>query len=102
MKVGTTYAIRGVFYLNTKFGDSGIAKLKAEETLKVVRVYLPKWIKQNFKLTGKLNKKIVHEKLRYEGFEFKGKTKIYRYKYTFEKIKPTYWYWWNWKHRIID
>lgn len=44
---------------------------------------------QDIELTKKLNKKkIFHEKSRYYGFEFKGKTKIYRYKYMFEKIKP--------------
>ena len=31
LKVGHTYAVRDVFYLSTKYGESGIARLKDEE-----------------------------------------------------------------------
>ena len=86
LKIGSSYTLRDVFYFNTKYGESGIAKLKDEETYETVRIYLPKSIKQDIKLTRKINKnKIVHEKLKYEGFEFKGEVKVYKYKYTFEK-----------------
>ena len=62
-----------MFYFNTKYGESGIAELKDEETYKTVRIYLPKSIKQDIKLTRKRNKnKIVNEKIKYEGFEIKG------------------------------
>ena len=74
-------------YFNTKYGESGIARLKDEETYETVRIYLPKSIKQDIKLTRKINKnQIVHEKLKYEGFEFKGEVKVYKYIYTFEKL----------------
>ena len=64
-----------------KYGESGIARLKDEETYETVRTYLPKSIKQDIELARKMNKnKIVHEKLKYEGFEFKGKVKVYKYK----------------------
>ena len=87
LKIGSSYTLRDVFYFNIKYGESGIARLKDEETYETVRIYLPKSIKQDIKLTRKINKnKIVHEKLNYEGFEFKGKVKVYKYKYTFEKL----------------
>ena len=86
LKTSHTYAVRVVFYFNTKYGESGIAELKDEETSKTVRIYLPKSIKQDIKLTRKRNKsKIVNEKIKYEGVEIKGKVKVYRYKYTFDK-----------------
>ena len=44
LKIGHTYVVRDVFYFNTKYGESGIARLKDEET---VRIYLPKSIKQD-------------------------------------------------------
>ena len=76
-----------MYYFNTKYGESGIARLKDEETMETVRIYLPKSIKQDIKLTRKINKnKIIHEKLKYEGFEFKGEVKVYKYKDTFEKL----------------
>ena len=87
LKIGSLYALRDVFYFDTKYGESGIARLKDEETYETVRIYLPKSIKQDIKLTRKINKdKIVHEKLKHEGFEFKGEVKVYKYKYTFEKL----------------
>ena len=74
LKIGHTYAVRDVFYFNTKYGESGIARLKDEETNEAVRIYLPKSIKQDIKLNRKINKKkIVHEKLKYDGFEYSGK-----------------------------
>ena len=86
-KIGSSYTLRDVFYFNTKYGESGIARLKDEETMETVRIYLPKSIKQDNKLTRKINKsKIFHEKLKYEGFKFSGAVKIYKYKYTFEKL----------------
>ena len=86
-KIGSSYTLRDVFYFDTKYGESGIAKLKDEEAMETVRIYLPKSIKQDIKLARKINKKnIVHEKLKYEGFEFKGEDKIYKYKYTFGKL----------------
>ena len=55
--------------------------------METVRIYLPKSIKEDIKLTRKICKnKIVHEKLKYEGFEFKGEVKVYKYRYTFEKL----------------
>ena len=30
--------------------------------------------------------KIVHEKIKYDGFEYSDKVKVYKYKYTFEKF----------------
>ena len=76
-----------MFYFTTKYGESGIAKLKDEETMETVKIYLPKSIKQDIKLARKTYKnKIVHEKLKYEGFEFKGEVKMYKYKYTLEKL----------------
>ena len=69
LKVGHTYAVRDVFYFNTKYGESGIARLKDEETNETVRIYLPKSIKQDIKLTRKINKNIYHEKMEYNGFK---------------------------------
>ena len=87
LKIGSSYTIRDVFYFKTKYGESGIAKLKYEETMETVRIYLPKSIKQDIKLARKINKKkIMHEKLKYEGFGFKGEVKIQKYKYTFEEL----------------
>ena len=63
LKIGRTYAVRAVFYFNTKYGESGIARLKDEETNETVRIYLPKSIKQDIKLNRKINKNnITHEK----------------------------------------
>ena len=75
-----------MFYFNTKYGESGIARLKDEETNETVRIYLPKSIKEDIKLNRKINKKITHEKIEYNGFENSGKVKVYEYKYTFEKL----------------
>ena len=87
LKIGSSYTLRDVFYFNTKYGESSIARLKDEETYETVRIYLPKSIKQDTKLTRKIIKnKIVHEKLKHEGFEFKGEVTVYKYKYTFEKL----------------
>ena len=63
LKIGSSYALRDVFYFNTKYGESGIAGLKDEETYETVSIYLPKSIKQDIRLIRKINKnKIVHEK----------------------------------------
>ena len=87
LKISHTYAVRDMFYFNTKYGESGIARLKDEETLETVRIYLPKSIKQDIKLNRKMNKnKIVQEKMEYDSFEYSGKVKVYKYKYTFEKL----------------
>ena len=87
LKIGHTYVVGDVFYFNTKYGESGIARLKDEETYETVRIYLPKSIKQDIKLNRKINKnKITHEKIKYNGFENSGKVKVYKYKYTFEKL----------------
>ena len=68
-----------MFYFDTKYGESGIAELKDEETKETVRIYLPKSIKQDIKLNRKRNKSKVHnEKIKYEGFEIKGKVKVYK------------------------
>ena len=76
-----------MFYFNTKYGESGIARLKDEETYETVRIYLPKSIKQDIKLNRKINKNnITNEKIKYNGFENSGKVKVYTYKYTFEKL----------------
>ena len=86
LKVGHTYIIKDVFYFDTKYGESGIAELKDEETKETVRIYLPKSLKQDIKLTRKRNKnKVDNEKIKYEGFESKCKAKVYQYKYTFDK-----------------
>ena len=50
LKIGSSYTIRDVLYFDTKYGESGIAKLKDEETMEKVRIYLPKSIKQDIKL----------------------------------------------------
>ena len=85
LKVGHTYAVRDVFYLNTKYGECGIARLKDDETKEAVSIYLPKSIKQDIKLTRKMNKdNITHEKIGYNWFEYSGKVKVYKYKYTFK------------------
>ena len=87
LKIGSSYALRDVFYLNIEYGESGIARLKDVETMETVRIYIPKSIEQDIKLTRKINKhKTVHEKLKYEGFGFKGEVKVYIYKHTFEKL----------------
>ena len=87
LKIGYSYTLRDVFYFNTKYGESGIARLKDEEKMETVRIYLPKSTKQDIKLARKINRKnILHEKLKYEGFEFKGEVKVYRYVYTFDKL----------------
>ena len=36
LKIGSSYTIRDVFYLNTKYGESGSVKLKDEETMETV------------------------------------------------------------------
>ena len=80
-KIGHTYAVRDMFYFNTKYGESGIARLKDEETNETVRIYLSKLIKQDIKLNRKMNKsKIFHERIRYDGLEYSGKVKVYKYK----------------------
>ena len=83
LKVGHTYAVRDVFYFDTKYGESGIARLKDDETKEKVRIYLPKSLKQDIKLSRKINKKIYHEKIEYNGFATTdNKVKVYQYKYT--------------------
>ena len=85
LKVGHTYVVRDVFYFDTKYGESGIARLKDDETKETVRINLPKSLKQDIKLTRKINKKIYHEKIEYNGFTTKDKKlKVYQYKYTFD------------------
>ena len=61
LKVGHTYAVRDGFYFDTKYGESGIARLKDDETKETVSIYLPKSIKQDIKLTRKISNKICHE-----------------------------------------
>ena len=53
LKISHTYAVRDVFYFNTKYVESGIARLKDEETMETVRIYLSKSIKQDIKLNRK-------------------------------------------------
>ena len=85
LKVGHTYAVRDVFYFDTKYGESGIARLKDDETKETVRIYLAKSLKQDIKLTRKINKKIYHEKIEYNGFTTTDKkVKVYQYKYTYD------------------
>ena len=85
LKVGHTYAVRDVFYFDTKYGESGIARLKDDETNETVRTYLRKSIKQDIKLTRKINKKIYHEKIEYKGFTTTDtKVKVYQCKYTYD------------------
>ena len=85
LKVGHTYAVRDVFYFDTKYGESGIAGLKDDETKETVRIYLPKSLKQNIKLTRKINKRIYHEKIEYNWFTTTdNKVKVYQYKYTYD------------------
>ena len=84
LKVGHTYAVRDVFYFNTKYGETSIARLKNEETKETVSIYLPKSIKQDIKLTRKINKNIYHEKIEYNGFKNTDKVRVYQYKYTFD------------------
>ena len=85
LKVGHTYTVRDVFYFDTKYGESGIARLKDDETNETVSIYLPKSLKQDIKLTRKVNKKIYHEKIEYNGFKTTdNKVKVYQYKYTYD------------------
>ena len=87
LKISHTYIVRDVFYFNTKYGERGIAEFKDEETKETVGIYLPRSIKQDIKLNRKRNKnKVDNEKIKYEGFEIKGKVKVYKCKYTFEKL----------------
>ena len=86
LKVGHTYAVRDVFYFGTKYGESGIARLKDDETNETVRIYLPKSLKQDIKLTRKVNKEIYHEKIESNGLKTTdNKVKVYQYKYTYDK-----------------
>ena len=62
LKVGHTYAVRDVFYFNTKYGESGIARLKDEETKETVSIYLPKSIKQDIKLSRKKTRIFIMKK----------------------------------------
>ena len=86
LKVCHTSAVRDVFYFGTKYGESGIARLKDNETKETVSIYLPKSLKQDIKLTRKIDKNICHEKIEYNGFTTTdNKVKVYQYKYTFDK-----------------
>ena len=62
LKVGHNYAVRDVFYFDTKYGESGIARLKDDETNETVSIYLPKSLKQDIKLTKEVNKKFFLKK----------------------------------------
>ena len=84
LKVGHAYAVRDLFYFKKKFCESGIARLKDDETKETVSIYLPKSLKQDIKLTRKINKNIYHEKIEYNGFKNTDKVKVYQYKYTFD------------------
>ena len=44
LKINSSYTLRDVFCFNTKYGESGIARLKDEETMETVRTFLPKSI----------------------------------------------------------
>ena len=86
LKVGHTYAVRDAFYFGTKYGESGIARRKNDETNETVSIYLPKSLKHDIKLTRKVNKKICHEKIEYNGLKTTdNKVKVYQYKYTYDK-----------------
>ena len=41
-KVGSTYTTRDVFYFDINFGEGGIANVKDDEILEVLRIYFPK------------------------------------------------------------
>ena len=41
-KISSSYTLRDVFCFNTKYGESGIARLKDEETMETVRTFLQK------------------------------------------------------------
>ena len=85
LTVGHTYTIRDAFYFKTKYGESGIARLKDDETKETVSIYLPKSLKQDIKLTRKIHTKICNEKIEYNGFTTTdNKVKVYQYKYTFD------------------
>ena len=62
LELGHTYTVRDVFYFGTKYGDSGIARLKDDETKETVSIYLPKSLKQDIKLTRKIKKKSIMKK----------------------------------------
>ena len=52
----------------------------------LVYIYLPKSLKQDIKLTRKVDKKICQENLEYNGFKTTdNKVKVYQYKYTYDK-----------------
>ena len=85
LEVGHNYALRDVFYFSTKSGESGIARLKDDETNETVSIYLPKSHKQDIKLTRKVNKKVYREKIEYNVLKTTDyKVKVYQYKYTYD------------------
>ena len=59
-----------------------------KKTKETISIYLPKSIKQDIKLTRKINKNIYHEKIEYNGFKNTDKVRVYQYKYTYV-IKST-------------
>ena len=76
-----TYLIKEIIYFNTKYGESASAKLKDEETLETVFVYLPKSIMRDIKVHRKLNKNYYNEKLTFNGIKYQDEFKKYQYKY---------------------
>ena len=87
-EINHTYNIRDLIYFNSKYGESAVAKLKDEETLKTVFVYLPKSIMREIKINRKLNKNYYNEKLEFKGVKYDGNIKNYNYKYTYSLVKP--------------
>ena len=88
VEINHTYNIREIIYFNTKYGESAVAKLKDEETLETLFVYLPKSIMREIKINRKLNRNYYNEKLTFHGLNNKDKIKIYNYKYTYSLMKP--------------
>ena len=70
----STYNIREI-YFNTKYGESAVAKLKDEESLEMVYVYLPKSFMREIEINRKLHRNYYNEKLIFEELRIKDNIK---------------------------
>ena len=88
VEINHTNNMREIIYFNTKYGESAVAKLKDEETLETVFVYLPKSIMREIKINRKLNRNYYNEKLTFQGLNNEDNIKNYKYKYMYSLMKP--------------
>ena len=70
-----TYLIKEVIYFNTKYDENASAKLKYEDILDIIFVYLLKSIMRDIKINRKLNKNYYNEKLTYNGIKCQNNIK---------------------------